>query len=271
MTSPMPVRRAGTLRLRPIASALTLLVALTACTSHPSDGSGSGPSASRSATATAGAADGGGGRTAYAVPESCAALALDAGSTLPGPALATCWRDALTAHGSVRAWTSGPPEMEAEVQLSPTDRLRTAASDGRVVVVADGSAFSLVDGRWVPGVLNSEDEEQALAAATGEFATVAFSPQGMTQGVGECPSWRVGAEREQVTLRDGAEQTGLVRLECTARFDLSGATTTTATVWVREDWTPVRHTATLSISGVTTQTVREFADHGTTFGIPTPG
>jgi len=263
-------RRGRAVRLRRAAVLLPLVVVLSACTSDPADPSGTSGAAS-SATATAGAGGEGGGRTAYAVPESCAALAVDARSTLPGPGVATCWRDALTAHGSVRAWTSGPPEMEAEVQLAPTARLRTTASDGRVVVVADGSAFSLVDGRWVAGVLNSEEEEAALAAATGEFATVAFSPQGMAQGVGECPSWRVGASREAVTLRDGAEQPGLVRLDCTARFDLSGATTTAATLWVREDWTPVRHTATLSISGVATETVREFADHGTAFGIPTPG
>lgn len=258
-------RRVGAARLRRAAVVFPLLVVLSACTSGSS-----GPSGTSSATATAGAGDAGGGRTAYAVPESCEALSADVGTTLSGPAVATCWRDALTAHGSVRAWTSGPPEMEAEVQLAPSSLLRTTASDGRVVVVADGSAFSLVDGRWVAGVLNSEEEEAALAAATGEFATVAFSPQGMAQGVGECPSWRVGAEREAVALRDGEEQQGLVRLDCTARFDLSGATTTAATLWVREDWTPVRHTATLSISGVATETVREFADHGMAFGIPTP-
>ncbi|MDT0215490.1 hypothetical protein Q9R29_16490 [Rothia sp. ARF10] len=267
MTAPMQDRRASAARMRRAAVLLPLLAALSACTSGSSGPSGT----SSSGTSTAGAGDAGGGRTAYAVPDSCAALSADAGATLPGPAVAPCWRDALTAHGSVRAWTSGPPEMEAEVQLAPPSRLRTTASDGRVVVVADGSAFSLVDGRWVAGVLNSEEEEAALAAATGEFATVAFSPQGMAQGVGECPSWRVGAEREAVALRDGQEQQGLVRLDCTARFDLSGATTSAATLWVREDWTPVRHTATLSISGVATETVREFADHGTAFGIPTPG
>lgn len=259
-------RRGSAVRLLGAAAVLPLLVALSACTSDPAGP----PGASTTATATAGAGDAGGGRTAYAVPESCAGLAVEAGSALPGPAVATCWSEALRAHGSVRAFTSGPPEMEAEVQLAPTSRLRTTASDGRVVVVADGSASSLVDGRWVAGVLNSEDEEEALAAATGEFATVAFSPEGMAQGVGECPSWRVGVEREAVTLRDGRAQQGLVRLDCTARFDLSGATTTAATLWVGEDWTPVRHTATLSISGVATEAVREFADHGSAFGIPTP-
>lgn len=260
-------RRGRSGRLRRAAALLPVLVALSACTSDSStpDRSASSP------TPTAGAEGAGGGRTAYAVPESCAALAVEPGSTLPGPALAACWRDALLAHGSVRAWTSGPPEMEAEVQLAPSSRLRTTASDGRVVVVVDGAAASLVDGRWVNGVLNSEDEEEALAAATGEFATVAFSPQGMAQGVGECPTWRVGAEREPVTLRDGQEQSGLVRLDCTTRFELSGATTTAATLWVGEDWTPVRHTATLSISGVATEAVREFSDHGAPFGIPTPG
>ena len=183
--------------------------------------------------------------------------------------MSRCWGEALQAHRSVRAWTNGPPEMEADVELAPSPRLQTEAVGG-VVVVQDGVASSLVEGRWVTGVLNSDVEDEALVAAAGEFAGVVFSPSGMAQGVGECPTWKVAPGRETLTLHDGSQPSRLVRLDCTAPFVAQGATTTRAALWVREDWTPVHHAATLSIEGVTTESLRDFTDHGTRFDIPTP-
>lgn len=241
---------------------LTALAGLVACT-----GSGAGEVSGTTSTTSAAPE---GGRTAYAVPDSCVALGLDPRTKLPGAAVATCWGDALSAHGTVRAWTNGPPEIEAEVVLDAPPRLRTTAPDGRVVVVVDGTAYGLTDGRWTRGVLNSEVEDEAVAAATGEFASATFSPQGLRQGVGECPTWTVAAERETVTLSDGSAPSGLVRLDCSSPFALSGATTTAASLWVREDWTPVRHVATLSIGGVEAESVRDLSAHGTGFDIPTP-
>lgn len=241
-----------------------------------SDGSaGAEPSGAGPATATSRNTAGtdsaaGGARTAYAVPESCGALRLDPAATHPGPAVTTCWGDALDAHGSVRAWTNGPPALGAEVVLGPTPRLRTQASDGRVVVLADGVAHGLLDGRWVRGVLNSQDADEAIVAATGEFAAVAFSPEGLAQGIGECPAWKVAPDRSTPTLHDGSRPSRLVRLDCTLPFEVLGATATVSTLWVREDWTPVRHSSTLSVGGASLESVRELTDHGSRFDIPTP-
>lgn len=144
------------------------------------------------------------------------------------------------------------------------------ASDGRVVVLADGASHGLLDGRWTRGVLNSEVEDEALVAATGEFAAVTFSPEGLAQGVGECRTWRVAPGRSALPLHDGTQVSRLVRLDCTAPFDTLGATTTGASLWVHEDWTPVRHAAALSVGGASAESVKDFTDHGATFDIPTP-
>ncbi|WP_404382044.1 hypothetical protein LL946_15030 [Knoellia locipacati] len=256
-------------RLRRAAAVLSLVALASACSSPT--GSGDDVDASPTSPSTA-APDGptSGARTAYRVPASCGRLALEQGVTLPGATVATCWGDALRAHGSVRAWTNGPPAMEAEVELEPGSRLRTEASDGRVVVLVDGASYGLLDGRWVRGVLNSEVEDEAIVAATGEFAAVTFSPQGLAQGVGECPAWRVAPDRSALALHDGTPASRLVRLDCTAAFDTLGATTTGASLWVQEDWTPVRHAATLSVGGASAESVKDLADHGATFDIPTP-
>lgn len=189
---------------------------------------------------------------------------------MAGAAVARCWGDALAAHGSVRARTEGPPEMEAEVVLAPAHRLRTEASDGRVVVVVDGAAHSRVDGHWVTGVLNSEDEEEALIAATGEFATVSFSPEKLRRGISECVTWTVAPKREDVELADGSRVPGLLRLDCAAGFEQLGATVTAATLWVGEDWTPIRHEETITLSGVSAPSTTELSDHGAAFDIPVP-
>lgn len=266
-------------RLRRVCAALVLLALLPACSGSGADGEAgaaesTGPTAPTSASTSstpAAAGTTGGEAPAYTVPASCAPLGADPGSSLPGPAVATCWGDALQAHGSVRAWTNGPPAMEAEVVLSPSLLLRTEASDGRVVVVVDGAAYSSIDGRWVAGVLNSDVEDEALVAATGEFATSSFSPQGLGQGIRECATWKVASARDTVTLHDGSEALGLVRLDCLAPFDSLGATTADAALWVREDWTPVRHASTLSVAGVDAEFLKELTDHGSRFDIPTPG
>ena len=258
-----------------VAAAVSLVVLAPACSAPggAGDAEGSSTTSSASSTTSTTAVPGGsasGARTAYAIPASCGALRQDPGATNPGEAVATCWGEALDAHGSVRAWTNGPPEMEAELVLGPTPRLRTEASDGRVVVLEEGRSYGLLDGRWVRGVLNSEVEDEALVAATGEFAAVTFSPTGLVQGIGECPTWRVAPGRAAVTLHDGSEPSGLVRLDCAATFDVLGATTTEAALWVQEDWTPVRQDSTLSIGGASAESAKDFTDHGATFDIPTP-
>lgn len=256
-------------RPRRALAALSMLVLLSACSAPGGTGDTEDPSPT-SPTPAAPDAAASGARTAYERPASCDALRPDPGATHPGTAVATCWADALLAHGSLRAWTNGPPAMEAEVVLGPTHRLRTEASDGRVVVVVDGTSYGLVDDRWQRGVLNSEVEDEALVAATGEFAVVSFSSQGLAQGVGECPAWRVAPGRTAVTLHDGSQASRLVRLDCTGPFDLLGATTTQAALWVQEDWTPVRHSATLSVGGANAESVKELTDPGATFDIPAP-
>ena len=160
--------------------------------------------------------------------------------------------------------------MEAEVLLGTSQRLRTQASDGRVVVVVDGASWSRSGDRWVAGVLNSQDEDEALGAATGEFAWATLSLEGMTRGVGECATWTVATDRAPVTLHDGAPMSDLVRLDCTAPFEVMGATTTTASLWLRADWTPVRHASTLTLSGVAVESLTELTDHGARFDIPVP-
>jgi len=265
-----PARRRSAAAI--VAATATMLVTLLGACSSGAGGGGGASGASASAPSTASPTGGAAGLegTAYRVPQSCRPLQAQPGGTLAGPALADCWGDALEAHGSVRAWTNGPPDMEAEVVLGTSQRLRTQASDGRVVVVVDGASWSRSGDRWVAGVLNSADEDEALGAATGEFAWATLSLEGMTRGVGECPTWKVAADRGPVTLHDGSASSGLVRLDCIAPFEVMGATTTAASLWVGTDWTPVRHASTLTLSGVAVESLVELTDHGVRFDIPVP-
>ncbi len=255
--------------LRRSVAAVALVVLASSC-SAPAGSSEAGRASPTSSTTAGPHASVKDARAAYVVPASCGTLRPDPTATHPGLAVATCWADALDAHGSVRAWTNGPPAMEAEVVLERAPRLRTEASDGRVVVLVDGVAHGLFDGTWLRGVLNSEVEDEALVAATGEFAAVTFAPEGLAQGIVECPAWKVAPGRSTVTLHDGSQPSRLVRLDCTLPFEVLGATATVATLWVREDWTPVHHASTLSVGGASIESVRDFTDHGSRFDIPTP-
>ncbi|GAA4124611.1 hypothetical protein GCM10022415_30830 [Knoellia locipacati] len=264
-----PARRRRGAAVTVAGAAATVAALLAGCSSGGDGGADAASSTAPATTSPKGGAAGLEG-TAYRVPQSCGRLKAQPGGAIAGPALAACWGDALEAHGSVRAWTNGPPDMEAEVVLGASQRLRTQASDGRVVVVVDGASWSRSGDRWVAGVLNSQDEDEALGAATGEFAWATLSLEGMTRGVGECATWKVAADRAPVTLHDGASSSGLVRLDCMTPFEVMGATTTAASLWVRADWTPVRHASTLTLSGVAVESLVELTGHGTRFDIPVP-
>lgn len=228
-----------------------------------SPGKGATAAANPTASTTGAAAS-------YAVPASCASLRVDPAATLPGGTVGKCWAEALYAHGSMRAFTSGPPAQTGEIVLRPQLKFSSKSSDGDQAIFVDNQGYRLKDGRWIKGDKNSDDYDEVITGSMVDLVKGLYSPSGISAVIAACPTYAVDPRRVSVTFEDKSVHDDLVHLTCTSSFPMIGTTVSDAALWVRSDWTPIRGVSTATFGGSSATSAVEYSDHGKAFEITAP-
>lgn len=207
------------------------------------------------------------------VPASCAGLSVVPGTKLTGAAVGTCWTDALYAYDSFHEYVlSGGDAAETDVQLHPALAVSgTTLHSHRPFRFVDGVLYELRDGAWIKGDPDSTDHREAVLGSTAALIKATADPKVIATAITGCGTWQVDQERALVSLQDGKDRPGAVRLTCSATpFSLQGVHVTESILWVGEDWTPLKLQGTADAGGTSVTTSQEFYDLGRKLSITAP-
>lgn len=137
------------------------------------------------------------------------------------------------------------------------------------VIVVDGIAYENEGDGWKQGDPDSEDSDEAIIWAAGQFALAAFSGDIMQQTIAACAVWNLEVGTKRLTLPD-SEVVETRVFACAAPFDMYGTTVAPMEVWIGENWTPYGYESTATGYGQVVEGRSLYFDHGIEVDITAP-